>query len=121
MKVNILTINLQNKLSFINHAISLKSQLPILLNVLLEVKNNKLKISSTDLEIGIEVYVPVEIEEEGSVTIQAKTFIELISSLTEESITLQTEKDTLHVLSKKTKTIFQTIKSEEFPKLYKEK
>lgn len=121
MKVNILTINLQTKLTFINHAISSKSQLPILLNILLEAEGNKLKISSTDLEIGIEVYIPIEIKEEGTVTIPAKTFIELVSSLSEESLTLQTDNDKLLVLSKKTKTVFQTIKSDEFPKLYKEK
>ncbi|HUQ85564.1 MAG TPA: DNA polymerase III subunit beta [Candidatus Limnocylindrales bacterium] len=121
MKINILTINIQNKLSFINHAISLKSQIPILLNVLLETQDGSLKISSTDLEIGIEVFVPATIEEEGSITVPAKTFIELISSISEETITLETDKETLTVKSKKTKSLFQTIKSDEFPKLYKEK
>ncbi len=121
MKVSILTTNLQNKLSFINHAISQKSQIPILLNILLETVEDKLKISSTDLEIGIEVYIQATIEEKGLVTVPAKTFIELINSITEESITLTTELETLIVNSKKTKSVFQTIKSDEFPKLYKEK
>ncbi len=121
MKVSILTTNLQNKLSFINHAISSKSQIPILLNVLLETQDNKLKISSTDLEIGIEVFIQAEIEEKGVVTIPAKTFVELINSISEENIKLQTEGETLHVLSKRTKSVFQTIKGDEFPKLYKEK
>jgi len=121
MKINILTSNLQNKLSFVNHAISQKSQLPILLNILLEAKKDKLKISSTDLEIGIELYIPANVEEEGIVTIPAKTFIELINSISEESLTLQTDQDTLKVLSKKTKSVFQTIKGEDFPNLYKEK
>lgn len=121
MKLNILTVNIQNKLSFINHAISLKSQIPILLNVLLETENKKLKISSTDLEIGIEVYIPATIEEEGNITIPAKTFIELINTISEESITFETADETLIVKSKKTKSVFQTIKSDEFPKLYKEK
>lgn len=121
MKITILTSNLQNKLSFINHAISVKSQLPILLNILLETQKEKLKISSTDLEVGIEIYIPATIEEEGSITIPAKTFIELINSITEDKISLETEKETLKVISKKTKSVFQTIKSDEFPKLYKEK
>jgi len=121
MKVSILTTNLQNKLSFINHAISSKSQIPILLNVLLETQTDKLKISSTDLEIGIEVFIPAEIEEKGIVTIPAKTFVELVNSISEEKIELQTDGETLHVLSKRTKSIFQTIKGDEFPKLYKDK
>ncbi len=121
MKINILTSNIQSKLTFINHAISLKSQIPILLNVLLETKEKNLKISSTDLEIGIEVLIPATIEEEGSITIPAKTFIELINSISEESITFETDKETLTVRSKKTKSVFQTIKSDEFPSIYKEK
>jgi len=121
MKLNILTTNLQNKLSFVNHAISQKSQIPILLNILLETEKDKLKISSTDLEIGIELYIQANIEEEGNVTIPAKTFIELINSISEESLTLQTDQETLKVMSKKTKSVFQTIKSDEFPKLYKNK
>lgn len=121
MKVTIITSNLQSKLSFINHAIPPKPQLPILQNILIETQNNKLKISSTDLEIGIEVYIPCTIEEEGDVTIPARTFIELINSISEESITLQTDQDNLLVTSKKTRSVFQTIKSDEFPKLYKEK
>ena len=121
MKVTLITSNLQSKLSFVNHALSLKSQLPILQNILVETDKDKLKISSTDLEIGIEVYIPSNIEEEGEVTIPAKTFIELINSISEESITLQTDKDNLLVTSKKTRSVFQTIKSDEFPKLYKEK
>jgi DNA polymerase III subunit beta len=121
MKLNILTVNIQTKLSFINHAISPKAQIPILLNVLLETEKDKLKISSTDLEIGVEVYVPSEIEEEGSITIPAKTFIELINTIPDEQVTLETVGDTLLVKSKKTKSVFQTIKSDEYPKLYKER
>jgi DNA polymerase III subunit beta len=121
MKVTLLTINIQSKLSFINHAVSSKSQIPILLNVLLETEGNKLKISSTDLEIGIEVFIQAEIQEKGSTTVSARTFIELINSIADDTITLETTDNTLVVTSKKTKSVFQTINSSEFPKLYKEK
>jgi DNA polymerase-3 subunit beta len=120
MKVTILTGNLQKKLSFINHGVSLKSQLPVLLNILIETKNNTVKISSTDLEIGIEVYLPATIEEEGGITIPAKTFTELIGSLSDDSVTLQTVNSTLEVITKRTRSVFQTIPKEDFPRLYEE-
>src|SRR5258708_20836206 len=97
MKVTLLTTNLQKKLSFLNHAVSPKSQLPILLSILLETGENSLKLNSTDLEIGIETSIPATIEEEGGVTVPAKLFMELISSLTEKGITLQTENNSLHI------------------------
>lgn len=121
MKVEILTVNLQKKLSFLNHAVSSKNQLPILLNILIETGKESIKICSTDLEIGIEMTIPAVVEEEGGTTVPAKLFTELISSLSEEKLTLQTEDASLLALTKKTKSTFQTISREDFPKLYEEK
>ena len=50
MKVTFLSDNLQKKISFLNHAVSSRGQLPILSNFLLEAKEGKLIISATDLE-----------------------------------------------------------------------
>ncbi len=121
MKLQIPSEHLQKKLPFLNHAVSSKSQLPVLLNILLEASDNKLKLSATDLEIGIEMDIPAEVSEEGGITVSAKVFSELIASLPHEKITLQTKDTTLEVLSKKTKSVFQTIAKDEFPKLYDEK
>lgn len=120
MKIHVLTSNLQSKLSFLNHAVSARSQLPVLLNILIETRDNSLKLSGTDLEIGIESTLPATIEEEGGITVPAKTFTELISSLSDESVTLQTVNNTLEVISKRTRSVFQTIAKEDFPKLYDE-
>ncbi len=121
MKVEIIVNNLIGKLSFLNHAISSKSQLPILLNLLIETKKGKLKLSSTDLEIGIETYIPATILEEGGITIPARNFIELITSISDTTITMQTSQNNLEIISKKTRSVFQTIPYEDFPKLYDER
>jgi DNA polymerase-3 subunit beta len=121
MKVQILTPNLQNKLSFLNRAISSKPQIPVLQNFLIETLEDKVKLSSTDLEIGIEVYCPAQIEEKGAVTVPAKLFTELINSLSDDTMTLETKENTLELQTKKTQSRFQTISSDEFPKLYEEK
>ena len=121
MKVTLLTNNLQGKLSFLNHAVSPKSQLPILLNILIETQEQSIKVSSTDLEIGLETIIPATIEEPGSITVPAKTFTELLNSLTTDTITLQTKESTLEVVSKRTRSVFQTINKEDFPKLYEER
>jgi len=121
MKVEIILRNLQTKLSFLNHAISNKSQLPVLMNLLLETNEGRLRLCSTDLEIGIETNIPATIIEEGGITVPARTFIELINSLSDTTITIHADKGILEVLSKKTKSTFQTIVREDFPKLYEEK
>lgn len=121
MKVTLQAELLKNKLVFVNHAITTRNQLPILLNILLEAKDNKLILSSTDLEIGIQTSCPASVEEEGSITVPAKTFTELIGSLNTESITLEVQASQLVVTTKKTKSKFSTLPKEEFPKLYEEK
>jgi len=122
MKVTLLTNNLQKKLSFLNHGVSQKSQLPILLHILLEtMDNNKLKICTTDLEIGIETYLSATIDEPGGITVPAKMFTELINSLPDDILTIQTTDSMLEVVSKKTKSTFPTANKEDFPSLYEHK
>lgn len=121
MKVLILAENLQKKLSFANKAISSKNQLPILSHVLLEAKGDLLTISSTDLEIGIETSLPAQVEQEGATTVPARLFLELINSLPQDKISLETKEGSLEVISKKTKTLLQTTPRDEFPMLYEEK
>lgn len=121
MKIEVKTEILQKKLSLLNHAISTKSQLPILLNILIEVKGENLILSSTDLEIGITTVIKSTVSEEGSVTAPAKTFFELINSFTSDDVTLEVKDKTLTVTTKNSTSSFQTLPVEEFPKLYQEK
>lgn len=121
MKILVLSENIQKKISFLTHAVSSKSQLPILQNILLEASKNTLKAIATDLEIGIEIQIPAVIEEEGAVAIPAKTFIELISSLSTDKIQLETKENILIVTTSKTKSEFATMAKDEFPQLYEEK
>src|ERR1700722_3976564 len=108
MKIALLTQNLQQKLTFLNRAISTKNQLPILLNILIETQEHSIKLSATDLEIGVEIICPATIEEQGKTTVPARLFTELITSLTDESIAIETTDSKLEVSTKRTKSVFQT-------------
>jgi DNA polymerase-3 subunit beta len=121
MKFSIPRQILQEKLSYLNHAVSSKNQLPVLLHFLLEAQEGSITISSTDLEIGIEATMTAQVEEVGSTTLPAKTFTELVQSLAEDTITIQTKDQAVEVSTKKTKSSFQTTSNEEYPKLYEEK
>lgn len=121
MKITFLSNNLQNKISFLNHAVSARGQLPILSNFLLEAKKGKLTISATDLEIGISSSLPVNIEKEGSITIPAKNFSDLLTNIINQKITLTLTGETLNLSGEKIKASFQTMPAEDFPKLYEEK
>lgn len=121
MKISLLCENVNKKISLVNHAVSTRSQLPVLLNFLLKAEKGRFIISATDLEIGIEVEIPAGIEEDGAITIPAKLFYELVTGVGKGKATLYTEGETLHLDTEKTKTTFQTIKADEFPSIYEEK
>jgi len=121
MKISLISDNLQKKLLFVNHAISTRSQLPVLLNFLLEAKEGKLIISATDLEIGIITEVSAKTEKRGTITVPAKTFVELIEMLPSGKTTLETTGEGLVVSGEKEKNVFQTSPPEDFPKLYEDK
>lgn len=121
MKIQINTSELSQKLTIVNHSISSRSQLPVLANILIETINDKLILKGTDLEIGIEAVCNADILEPGGITVPVKQFFELINSLPLEKIDLELKENSLIVTSKKTKSVFQTINKDEFPKLYEEK
>ena len=106
MKITFLSDNLQKKISFLNHAVSSRGQLPILSNFLLEAKNGKLTISATDLEIGISSSIAVNIEKEGRITIPAKNFSDLLTNLGNQKITLELNGDNFKFEKRENKSFF---------------
>ena len=121
MRATVLTDNLRRGLGFVNHAVSSRNQLPILLNFLIQAKKGELKFSATDLEIGISVNVPARVDEDGSITVPAKTFFDLVSNVPYEKTTISLKDSSLELTSEKIKSTFSTIPSSEFPKLFEEK
>ncbi|MEK7858496.1 MAG: DNA polymerase III subunit beta [Elusimicrobiota bacterium] len=65
----------------IQSALSSRTTLPILLNFLLETENSKVKVISTDLEMGVKHYIGAAVESDGAITIPAKKFSDILHSL----------------------------------------
>lgn len=119
--VKVLLENLKASLSLAQHGVSSRSQLPVLLNFLLEAKKEGLFVSSTDLELGINIKIPAKIESEGEITVTAKTFFDFLSNIGSEKITLKQEGTMLELTAEKVHSKFPTIPATEFPKLYQTK
>ncbi len=83
MKINCSTEELSRGVQTIQSALSGRTTLPILLNFLLETENSQLKLVSTDLQMGVKHYVKAEVENEGSITIPAKKFADILHTLPE--------------------------------------
>lgn len=72
---------LLNAISQIQGAVSPKTTLPILANVLLEANAGILTLTATDLDIGIQYKIPVEMAEPGASTLPAKRLFSIIREL----------------------------------------
>lgn len=81
MKIKIKQKDLSKGISTVQKAITSKTTLPILDGILIETVNNRLKLTATDLEIGIESYLNCEIIEEGSVVIASRIFGDIVRKL----------------------------------------
>ncbi len=115
MKIIIVQENLKNAMTICGRAIGNSSSLPILGNVLLTIQDGMLKISATNLEIGITQKVRCKIESEGSVSLPARLFIEIVSNLPSGPITLEVVPDGLLVVAGKFRTTLKTVPAEDFP------
>jgi len=98
-------------------AVSTKSTLPVLSNILLETKTNQLKLASTDLQVGIRCLISAEIVKEGSLTIPAKTFSDFIRTLREDQeIEISaTEAARMEIRCGKARCVLLGLPKEEFP------
>jgi len=99
MKINISKEELARGVQTIQSALSSRTTLPILLNFLMETEDKKVKVISTDLEMGVKHYIKAEIETDGSITIPAKKFADILHSLPDaQDIELMTAGSVLTVL-----------------------
>ena len=66
MNVSVMQENLARGLSIVSRAVSTRSTLPVLANVLLRTEDGGLKLTATNLEIGITYWVPGKIDVDGA-------------------------------------------------------
>ncbi len=110
--------NLINGIQVVQNIVTTKAALPILSNILLEVKEGKLRLIATDLDIGISCVIPVDIQEAGAITLPAKRFSDIIKELSGEDVTISSKKNNLVVIETGSCQFkIMGLPAEEFPKL----
>jgi DNA polymerase-3 subunit beta len=108
--------NLARGLSVVSRAVSNRS-LPVLTNVLLKTEDGGLKLTATNLEIGITYWVPGKIEVDGATSVPARLLTDLVNSLPgSDPINLElAEGETLHIRAGRFESNIKGIPAEDFP------
>jgi len=89
MKLEILRSEFRDAIANVQNIVSTRSTLPMLQYVLLSAKGNLLKLTATDLEVGIECVVDCEeVSGEGTVTLPCKKLHEVVNNLPDGTISV---------------------------------
>ncbi len=78
--------DLLRELNLTQGVVEKKTTIPILSNLLLEFEGSTLKLSSTDLELGLRCVCPAKVKKEGAGTVPAKRLLEIVRSLPEAEV-----------------------------------
>ncbi len=95
MKVSCLQENLSRGLSVAGRAVSARSALPILSHILFTTDEGRLRLSATNLEMGIHCWIGGRVEEEGAIAVPARTIIDLINAFPPDRVDLRQEVRTM--------------------------
>jgi DNA polymerase-3 subunit beta len=118
MKFKVDKNNLVAAIQTVQNVITTKSALPILSNILIETQQEAIRLTATDLDIGITCVIPVDVQEQGAITIPAKRFSDIIKEFPVDIVNVTTKKNNLVVIdSELCQFKIMGLAKEEFPKL----
>ncbi len=110
--------DLLSHIQIVQNIVSARISLPILSNILLDAAHGKLRLTATDLDVGISCEYPVDVVESGSITIPAKRFADIIHELPESQIMISAKKNNMVIIQSDTCEFkIMGLPKEEFPKL----
>lgn len=117
MKVSVSQQQLAQGLSIVSRAVSPRSTLPVLSNVLLATDEGRLRLSATNLEIGITCWIGAQIQDEGSITVPARLLADLVGTLPNDIVNLSVNVSscTLAVHCVSSNAEIKGIDAQEFP------
>ncbi|MFH1838165.1 MAG: DNA polymerase III subunit beta [Candidatus Kuenenbacteria bacterium] len=117
MKFICLQENLNKGLFLVNHLTLKNFYLPILNNVLIKVKNNNIKLITTNLEIGIQCQIRGKIEQEGEFIVPCQLLVNYVNLLPNKPIEIEAKDSKLFLKCDNQKTQINGVDFTEFPVL----
>jgi len=117
VRVSCLQENLAKGLVIVGRAVSTRSTLPVLGNILIEAKDNQLRLAATNLEISINCWIGAKVEDEGAITVPARLLTEFVNSMPPEQIDMElaVRTQTVHLVCARYDATIKGIDAADFP------
>ncbi len=107
--------NLKKGLYAVSRIVGSGNPLQVLNNILIKTDQGRIKLSSTNLEIGVNTWLNGKVEEEGALTVPARIINEYINNLPTDKVVLESKDTTLYIESENYHTTLKGLSSEDFP------
>ena len=115
MKFTCTQIALAKAINTVSRAVSVRTTIPILKGILMKVKEGRLTLSASDLDLSIETSIDVQASGEGSTVVSAKLFSEIIRKLPNSLVTIEQADGKLNIKCMGSDFSIVTLPSDEFP------
>lgn len=117
MKLTVSQSQFAHGLGMAARAVAPRSTLPVLNNILLATDEGRLRLSATNLELGITFWIGAQIQEEGSITVPARTLTDLVTTLPGDKVelTLNPRSQSLNIHCGTSNFDIKGIDAQEFP------
>ncbi len=111
--------NLLKGIQVVQNAVSSKSTLPILSHILIEAQKGEIRFTATDLDIGMSVLIGGEVSEEGTITVPARKFSEIVKELpSQDHVSVSVKKgQSINIESGKSYFRLMGLLKDDFPQL----
>ena len=112
--------NILKAINSVTKAVASKTTMPILEGILIQTNDNEVKLTTYDLEIGIEYIINCDIKEQGATVVNAIMFSEIIRRLPDAQISISLDEKNLLVIECEGSLYkLATMNPDEFPELPK--
>jgi len=119
MKFSVIKETILDELQLLQGIVEKRNTMPILANILMNVAEDKVELTGTDLEVGLKTHFEAKTEEPGSITISGKKIFEIVKSLPDEQVVTFKENEDLMMEISSGKSEFKVLclPKEDFPQV----
>ncbi len=117
MKFTILQQDFMPSLNSVFRSVGVRSQLPVLGNILIQANDGKVILSATNLEVGVVKSLDAEVSEEGEITVPGKTLVDVIYNLAGEKVEITASTAIIDIKTDSFSSSLNGISASEFPNI----
>lgn len=117
MELVVRKTELLRELQLFQGIVERKNTIPILANVLLEARDDEVRMLATDLEVALRSRCQASVAKGGALTLPAKKLYEIVKALPETDVRIRQDQNGVKIAADRFDSRMQTLPREDFPTL----